>query len=296
MREKKIKIILAIALTIVLAITISFATLLIIKSTRIKNQKLDIPNTLAVWWWDNSLGVKYLDFAEMNGVDEIYYCDTRFDSNTSDFIKSAKAKNMKVYALWGEKEWIEDRSGFDELMNQYKEYNSNHPTTKFDGVHLDIEPHQFDDFDTYRNTYLLNLVGFVYNTEKIYSSIEIHYDIPFWFDDEVTYKGITKKVYEHIIDKCDKTVIMSYRDTAEKIYDISVDELRYASSLSKSISVSVNMKSNEGDQVSFQEENKRVLYSELSRLDSVISEDFSIAIHHIESWYNLDHGYRIFDL
>ena len=130
----------------------------------------------------------------------------------------------------------------------------------------------------------------------MYEKIEFHYDIPFWFDDEVKYEETTKKVYEHIIDCSSKVVVMSYRDTAEKIYSISKDEIEYANSVGKQISVSVNMTSNEGDNVSFQEENKEVLNTELEKLSSVISKNFSVAIHHIKTWYNLPHGIKVLGL
>ena len=168
-----------------------------------------------------------------------------------------------------------------------------------DGIHLDIEPHQIDDFndsEINRKTYLLNYVKFVYTTHTLYNNIDIHYDIPFWFDDVITYKGITKKVHEHVIDNADKVVVMSYRDTADKIYDISREELIYANATTTELSVSVNMTSDEGDQVSFQEENKRILNAELNKLNDIIAEEYSVCIHHIKSWYNLDHGYSIFDL
>lgn len=288
--------ILMIAISVVLCIAIVFSTLFIIKAVKIKNQKLDLPTTLGVWWWTTESTDKYLEFASRNGVDEIYYCDYNLNDKTAVFVSKAKALGFKVYALWGEKDWGEDRSGFDELMNNYKSYNRNNPDNKLDGVHLDIEPHQIDDFDTYRNTYLLNFVKFAYTTNTLYSNIEIHYDIPFWFDDEITYKGITKKVHEHIIDNANKVVVMSYRDTAEKIYDISQEELIYANSTTTELSVSVNMTSSEGDKVSFMEENKRVLNAELNKLSNIINEKYSVSIHHIKSWYNLDHGYSIFDL
>lgn len=292
MKEKIVKI--TLILTVMIAIT--YAVLLIIRGVKIEKQKLELSNTLGVWWWHSDDIDKHLDFAHKNGVDEIYYSDVNFDENTVSFISKANALDIKVYALWGEHDWGEDRSDFDSLMNKYKSYNASNPTTAFSGVHLDIEPHQFDDFDEYRSTYLYNYVKFVYNTNNIYGDIDIHYDIPFWFDDEITYKDITKKVYEHVIDNSDKVVVMSYRDSATEIYDTAIDELRYANSMKKSISISVEMNSNEGDKVSFKEEDKRVLYSELEKLPNTIVEEFGVAIHHIETWYNLDHGYTIFDM
>ena len=291
--------IIIISTSIILAIAIAFSTLFIIKAVKVNRLKLDLPNTLGVWWWTTESTDEYLQFAKDNGVDEIYYCDYNLNENSATFVSKAKALGFKVYALWGEKDWGEDRSGFDELMNKYKDYNANHPDNKLDGIHLDIEPHQIDDFndsEINRKTYLLNYVKFVYTTHTLYNNIDIHYDIPFWFDDVITYKGITKKVHEHVIDNTDKVVVMSYRDTADKIYDISREELIYANATTTELSISVNMTSDEGDQVSFQEENKRILNAELNKLNDIIAEEYSVCIHHIKSWYNLDHGYSIFDL
>ena len=281
---------------IMVILTLSFfATVFTIKIVNIKNQALSIEQTLGVWWWSEENSEEYLNFAKKNGVDEIYYCNTSFDENTAKFIKNANKLNIKVFALWGEKEWCNDRTNFDVLMQKYLSFNQNN-TAKFNGVHLDIEPHQFEDFKDNRNNYLLKLVDFVYKTKEMYGEIEFHYDIPFWFDDEVKHEETTKKVYEHIIDCCSKVVVMSYRDTAEKIYSISKDEIEYANSAGKQISVSVNMTSNEGDNVSFQEENKEVLNTELEKLSSVISINFSVAIHHIKTWYNLPHGIKVLGL
>ena len=74
-------------------------------------------------------------------------------------------------------------------------------------------------------------------------------DIPFWFDtpDEffreerlVEFHGVTKPVYEHVIDMMDIVVLMSYRTFAAGADGIvlhSSDELAYASKTGKRIFV-----------------------------------------------------------
>ena len=180
-------------------------------------------------------------------------------------------------------------------MQKYFDFNQNN-VAKFSGVHLDIEPHQFNDFKENRSDYLLKFVEFAYTTKESYSEVEFHYDIPFWFEDEVQHLETTKKVYEHIVDCSSKVVVMSYRDTAEKIYSVAKDEIEYANKMGKQISVSVNMTSTEGDNVSFMEENKVILNAELKKLSNVIKSDFGVCIHHIKTWYNLPHGIKVLGL
>ena len=47
------------------------------------------------------------------------------------------------------------------------------------------------------------------------------------------------------------------------------------------------MNSGEGDKVSFKEENKKYLYSELKKLEKEVEQEFGISIHYIETWYRL---------
>ena len=123
--------IIIISTSIILAIAIAFSTLFIIKAVKVNRLKLDLPNTLGVWWWTTESTDQYLQFAKDNGVDEIYYCDYNLNENSATFVSKAKALGFKVYALWGEKDWGEDRSGFDELMNKLMaEQNIENGTTE----------------------------------------------------------------------------------------------------------------------------------------------------------------------
>ena len=100
-------------------------------------------SSLGTWWWNKNLDVEeYSTFAKQNGVTEIYYCDYSFSNNVANFVETVCKKGFKVYLLAGEKEWLEDRTDLDNLIENYIGFQSSHQY-KFSGIHLDVEPHQF---------------------------------------------------------------------------------------------------------------------------------------------------------
>jgi hypothetical protein len=117
----------------------------------------------------------------------------------------------------------------------------------------------------------------------------IDFDIPFWFDDELSYKGNTVKLFEAVIKEADRVCVMSYRDTVQQIFDTAKEELDYAKLNNKQILLSVETAySREGDKVSFYEEGKAAMYSEIHKLKNLCGNaDYGIAVHHLRSWYEL---------
>lgn len=241
--------------------------------------------TKALWWWNKSLDNSYFEFAINNNINEIYYCDSAFDDNTTSFIKKCKDNNIKVYLLTGDYSWITNSTGLYNLIERYQEFQ-NVSDYKFDGIHLDIEPHQDPSFSTNRLDLITKLINLAYDLKQF--DIEFHYDIPFWLDDLVTIDGTEKKAHEWMIDYADKVIIMSYRDTKDAILNVASDEYIYANSVNKEIMISVETYSTEGDFVSFYEEGKKELNSVIDSLFCDKIDGISgIAIHHVKSWYDL---------
>ena len=238
-----------------------------------------------VWWWDNTLSDEYLNFAYDNGIDEIYYCDSSFTENTSNFIKKANEKDITVYFLCGEYQWIENRQDFDALLTRYQEFQNNYQHN-FEGIHLDVEPHQHPEFDTRRNELIQSYINFLYETISNYDNITFDADIPFWLEDKITFNNETKEAYKLVIDYCNRTFIMRYRDTAEGIYNVAKEELEYSKEIGKLLFLGVET-GNEEDIVTFAQENKQYMYEQLNSLNKIISQDYGISIHHIKTWYNL---------
>lgn len=242
---------------------------------------------LGTWWWDKNLNTdEYITFASQNKVTEIYYCNYDLDDNFINLAEKAIKKNIKTYLLAGEKEWLLDRTGLDNLVEKYIEFQNGHNNI-LAGIHLDIEPHQFDDFADNRANYLLKLVELIKTNKTKYPNICFDYDIPFWLDDQITFDGKTKETYKFVSDYANRTFVMSYRDTAEKMIDVSKEEIAYAKQNKKTLFLCAETYSEEGDNVSFLEEGKEYMMNELNKVRKEIPNNFGIAIHNIKSWKNL---------
>lgn len=238
--------------------------------------------TLGVWWWDNRIDSTYLDFAEEHNVTEIYYYTSSFSQKTTDFIKDANARGMKVFWLQGKYEWIEDIPSLKNRIDEYLDYQRQNEYP-FDGIHLDIEPHQNPQFSDRRNELITSFVSLSAQIKESYPDLWIEYDIPFWLEDEVTYNGTTKPAYQFIIDNSSRVTVMSYRDSAEAIYDVAQDEANYAAIVNKPFNFSVETGENT-DIVTFYEEGADYMYRQLDLLRDKIPDCFGIAIHHIKDW------------
>lgn len=243
---------------------------------------------IGVWWWNKNLDADvYLDFAEDNSVAEIYYCDSSFDGGTVNFIKNANARNIKVYWLAGEYQWLRDSSALYGKIENYIAFQTNNINCRFEGIHLDIEPHQDPLFSAERALLLERLVLLVNKLHVDFPGIKFDYDIPFWLNDEITFNGETLPAYAHIIKGADRTFVMSYRDSAEAVYNAAKDEVEFGKSIGKTVVCSVETYSKEGDEVSFMEEGKKYMYGEIEKLRMFIPENSVVAIHQIKTWYDL---------
>lgn len=246
--------------------------------------------TLGVWWWWHSdiNNPQYLDFLVANDVDEIYLCDDRFGTETADFINTCAQKNLRVYWLAGEYEWIENPEWLYEQMERFVAYQNAHPNSAFAGIHFDIEPGQHEEFAARRTELITGLCDLAYHIKTNYNQLNISYDIPFWLDDIINYHGEQKEAYKFMIDYASRIFIMSYRDSATKIYDVAKDEYNYAKLVGKPLFFGVEtVYSDEANQVSFYEEGKNYMYEQLNQLQNYTHEKCHIAIHQLRGWYNL---------
>jgi hypothetical protein len=249
---------------------------------------------LGVWWWKDygAAQNEYLDFAARNGVNEIYYSAAGFSEHTGEFIRQARRRGMAVFFLAGDYRYIEDQSNFRSLMNRFTDYqNGAEQERRFAGLRLDIEPHQHPDFAVRRSELLQKYINFVVWACNEYrdDAGRIEFDIPAWFNDLVVYHAGLVPLYEAVIGEADRVCVMAYRDTADQMYSIAKDEIDFAKTLNKEITLGVETKySSEGGGITFFEEGKSAMYAEFQRLKSLVPYNrYSLAVHHIESWYNL---------
>jgi hypothetical protein len=260
---------------------------------------LEAMHPLGVWWWDTDLILdpRYFNFAVENHVDEIYLARPAlivedFGPEIKAFIENAKKRGIKVYLLLG--------SGYityeDELMQialiKYKEYQESVPESqRYDGLHLDIE-FQGDpawnveaDRDRLRQEYLDLILRF---RAEIPGTIDV--DIPFfWFDPVMSYNGEEKPLYEILMDTVDRVFVMSYRDTAASMYETAEKVVECARRKNKPIMLgALTREVPEATNVSYFEEGNRGLYEPLEALKDIVNyPKAGVAIHHIETWYDL---------
>ncbi|MDE5943328.1 MAG: hypothetical protein K2H30_03875 [Clostridia bacterium] len=131
---------------------------------------------LGVWWWDGNLSADtYLSFAEENGVTEVYYCDDGFNGQSASFIKNAADRGMKVYWLAGEYQWLRNDEPMYALIDGFVQFQSN-SEYRFEGIHLDVEPHQDPDFERDRALLINSLVSLAYGLSVEYPDIKFEYD------------------------------------------------------------------------------------------------------------------------
>lgn len=251
-----------------------------------KDNHLSLSINLGVWWWDNRLDESYLDFAYKNGVDEIYYY-TYFTDKNAEFIASANSKDIEVYALCGDYKWICDYQDFQNYLDDYRQFQTNYPSSQFAGIHVDVEPHQHPDFDSRRQELITEYVEFVYKVTTENSDIKFDFDIPFWFEDEITFQGITKQAYKFVIDYANRVFVMSYRDSAEGMLSVASDEIEYAHFLDKSIFLGAET-GEEEDVVTFMQEGRNYFYSQMDLLEKQLSySNIGLSIHDIKRWHAL---------
>ena len=259
-----------------------------------------VPNvdTVGVWWWARSTNINgpYLDFLARNGATEIYFSSSVFGQETSDFIARAFEKGIKVYWLQGDHTWIHDDSVFRDRYAQYLVYQANAPENRrFAGVHIDVEPHQDPLWRADRENrpmLLRKFLDFVMNLRRDFPNEHFDFDIPFWLSDDIEYRGQMVPLHQAIIREADRVFIMSYRDSAERIFNLRTvsDQIEFARSLGKPIFLSAESSNPpEGNTViSFRDRGKRAMYEELNKLKYMVNyENFGIAIHHARTWYNL---------
>lgn len=258
---------------------------------------------IAVWWWDAFQGIregdreKYLQFLAENGVNEIYYCPGNCrEEAIQTFVREAGRRGMRVAWLTGDASWVaEGNDGGEKAVDRFLEYQKNAPEDcRFYGIHLDVEPHQQSDFFDRRAEYMQRFAELAVSLSPAVhqAGYALEWDVAFWFDqDRVNDEaGEEKLLLEVLASLSDTLCVMSYRDTASAVLSICREELAAAEDKGCRVVCGVETHSEEGDQVSFMEEGKTVMYKELEKLYATLAEeeqDYGIAVHYLDTWYEL---------
>jgi len=250
-------------------------------------------DVLGVWWWwvNPEKSNSHMDFAARNGVNEIYYHTPEFNRRTGAFIQRAQSRGIKVFFLLGGYKEIWDYAMFDETMDRFLAYQASAPgNRKFAGLHLDIEPQIHPEYDTNYMEFLQDYIDFVVRAcDKYKGQTSIDLDIAWWFDVEIDYRGEKTMLYQALISEADRVFVMSYKDTAERTYEVAKEEVAFAKSINKQIILGAETGPfDEEPGVSFYGESSAYLYEQLTELSHMMDYcNYGISIHHITTWYSM---------
>jgi hypothetical protein len=254
---------------------------------------------LGVWWWNTHLiqDPQYFDFAVENHVDEIYLALPEqdiadFGLEIEAFIAKAKKQGIKIYLLLGFGYITYEDERLQTTLSNYKDYQARVPeNSRYDGIHLDIEFHADHPDWQYEDKQADILAEYLALIVRLRSEISgiMDIDIPFWLDQIMFYKGEKRTLYQILIDTVDRAFVMSYRDTAEAMYETAKEEVAYARQKNKSIMLGAETgKDPQFDFVSYFEEGRRYLYEQLEALKGILNyPEAGVSIHHLKTWYEL---------
>lgn len=253
------------------------------------------------WLWDTtqikSEPDKILDFAETQGINAIYLQINRDVAIPyyKDFISKATAEGIEVQILDGRPAWglSSGREGLMSFVEWIEAYQSGaEENERFSGIHVDIEPHVLAEWKSDRDSVVAQWqsnVSYLTNEAKR-MELKITADIPFWLDN-YTVPGGDMKISSWMIRQFDAVAVMAYRDTASAIYNAAASELKEASELGKKVSIAVETnRSNEGNFITFYEEDCDYMRAELQELEQMANKHVSyigISVHDYGNWSKL---------
>ncbi len=267
--------------------------------------------TLGTWWWSfasdtPSLREKRLRWLAANHVNEIYLCCPSLvwgnreaaTETLRSFVAAAGRRGIRVALLDGDVSWIQSGdTGFWRTFEAFTNYQARvESDERFYGLHLDIEPHQEEGYWSHEADALSrywNLVSATIAPQVRSTGHSLEFDTPFWWDEKTVTVGNKKRNLAELVSSVADTVtLMSYRDTAQAIYNCGAGEVPMSLAVGNKLVFGVETYSLEGDYVSFMEESQQIMFEELDKLRAILRENhpggtFGVAIHDVGHWESL---------
>lgn len=178
------------------------------------------PN-LGVYMWsntfesaDNQALISFLENEDLSSV----FLSVGFDNpqleKAKQFVQLATEKEIEVHLLFGGNEIVtgvedDQLSKLNEIFEVARQIGVNQ-------VHLDVEPHVFEDWDENRSIYESNYLGMLSNAEKIFTeaSVSLSVSIPHFYD----------SINSEIENFVDEAVVMVYETTDINIIKSRTEE------------------------------------------------------------------------
>ncbi len=269
-----------------------------------------------MWVWDARIASKLenrarlLSFCRRHKIGILYLSaynlESPWDKTYRDFNRKAHEAGLKVHALSGDPRWGKSRyhpiplAWTDSVLRFNREAL---PPERFDGIHTDVEVYLLTSAWNDRPGELLG--GYLDLNAKMAGAIRqepqpplFGVDIPFWFDDDATYRilwnGTVKPPSQHILDTVDTVTVMAYRNFAEGsdgTLRLVRLELEYGDKVGKPVLIGQETQEDLfPTYVTFGGTSCGVMNREVQKIVKAVGDRASfggIAIHHYESYKKL---------
>ena len=271
---------------------------------------------LALWVWnaqmatDSKAREKLLSFSGRHRVNSLYlsayHLTSPLDHFYREFNRKAHRLGIKVYALAGDPRWGLTRYHHLPLawVEEVIQFNASaSPAERFDGIHTDVEVYLLSKSWAERPAELLG--GYLDLNVKIAEALQgeeeppsFGVDIPFWFDDDPTYRivwhGAAKAPSQHVLDTVDEVTVLAYRNFSEgtdgTIRLVSL-EMDYADRIGKRVVIGQETQEElQPPYITFGGTSCAALRKELKKILLAVGSRPSFggfAIHHYESYRKL---------
>ncbi|HEV2021708.1 MAG TPA: hypothetical protein VGQ94_04205 [Terriglobales bacterium] len=158
-------------------------------------------------------------------------------------IRRAHAQGITVQALNGEPDWLfpDRRSGAVAFLEAVRHYDGeSRPTERFDAIHLDVEPQSLPEWKAVRHEDLaaryLAFVDWIRDQARPLA-------LPLVVDVPVSFNRITagpRSMSEAVLDRADQIVVMTYKDTAQKVVDANRAKMESADAAGKKLWIGIS--------------------------------------------------------
>lgn len=186
------------------------------------------------------------------------------------------------------------------MMRHILDYNAAvDPRERFDGVHLDIEPHALDSWneatrEDLSRRFLDRSREWVALARQAGAGFRIGAAIPFWYDGfTVAWGGARKPLNAHVQELYDYVAVMDYRNRAEGpdgILAHAREEVACGSALGKPVILGLETGEAEPAKLTFAHLGPEIMAREMAAAERGLARRKAFAgfaIHHLRTWMEL---------
>ncbi|RMF86860.1 MAG: hypothetical protein D6736_14120, partial [Nitrospinota bacterium] len=184
----------------------------------------------------------FLDFAAARGIRTVFlFTSTRqLQENPLPFrlfLRLAHQRGLTVHALNGGPTWIfpyQYPKAFAFLRAVHRFHQESPPSSRFDAIHLDIEPYTLAEWKSGQQDELIRYyLAFLRQIRlRVPAGLPLVLDLPAWFDRIAVGRST---LFATVLSLADQVVLMAYQSRAEKVIAVSQPELEWAEQKGKGI-------------------------------------------------------------